>query len=73
MRDSGPPTWAQHWLQRTLFPGSAADGGPWLEAEPQKEALNAVVEALCQAGLLLQYSGGRGERIWAIPPISEQG
>lgn len=73
VRDSGRPTWAQHWLQRTLFPGSAADGGPWLEAEPQKEALNAVVEALCQAGLLLQYSGGRGERIWAIPPISEQG
>jgi DEAD/DEAH box helicase domain-containing protein len=62
VRDSGRPTWAQHWLQRTLIPASP------LDAEQQKEALNAVVDGLCQAGLLLQFSGGRGERIWAIPP-----
>ena len=64
VRDSGHPTWAQHWLERTV-----AAAGP-LAAEQQKEALNAVVEALCEAGLLLQFSGGRGERIWAIPPAA---
>ncbi|KAF0655143.1 helicase family protein with metal-binding cysteine cluster [Cyanobium sp. Copco_Reservoir_LC18] len=64
VRDSGRPTWAQHWLQRTLTPAVQ------LDAEQQKEALNAVVDALCQAGLLLQFSGGRGERIWAIPPAA---
>ena len=62
VRESGRPTWAQHWLQRTLAPSVP------LDAEQQKESLNAVVEALCQAELLLQFSGGRGERIWAIPP-----
>ena len=62
VRDSGRPTWAQHWLERTLTPASP------LDAEQQKEALNTVVDGLCQAGLLLQFSGGRGERIWAIPP-----
>ncbi|QPN61977.1 DEAD/DEAH box helicase [Synechococcus sp. CBW1004] len=70
VRDSGRPTWCQHWLQRTLFPGAAADNGAWLDAEQQKETLNAVVEALCEAGLLQQLSGGRGERIWAIPPAA---
>ncbi len=62
VRESGRPTWAQHWLQRTLTPAEP------LNAEQQKEALNAVVEALCSAGLLLPFSGGRGERLWAIPP-----
>ncbi|MEB3183846.1 MAG: helicase-related protein, partial [Cyanobacteriota bacterium] len=64
VRDSGPPTWAQHWLLRTLTPASP------LDAEQQKEALNAVVDACCQAGLLLPFSGGRGERIWGIPPAA---
>lgn len=64
VRESGRPTWAQHWLQRSLTPTSP------LDAEQQKEALNAVVEALCDAGLLLQFTGGRGERIWAIPPAA---
>ena len=72
VRESGRPTWAQHWLQRTLNPtATTADqvaAAAWLDAEQQKEALNAVVEALCQAKLLLQFSGSRGERIWAIPP-----
>ncbi len=64
VRDSGRPSWAQHWLQRTAIAASP------LDAEQQKETLNAVVDALCQAGLLLQFSGGRGERIWAIPPVA---
>ncbi|MFM8937093.1 MAG: Zn-binding domain-containing protein, partial [Vulcanococcus sp.] len=64
VRDSGRPTWAQHWLERTLTPATS------LDAEQQKEALNAVVDALCQAGLLVPFSGGRGERIWAIPPAA---
>jgi DEAD/DEAH box helicase domain-containing protein len=64
VRDSGRPTWAQHWLLRTMTPTVH------LDAEQQKEALNAVVDALCQAGLLVQFSGGRGERIWAIPPAA---
>jgi len=70
VRESGRPTWAQHWLQRTLTPASSADADLPLDAEQQKEALNAVVEALCDAGLLQQFSGGRGERIWAIPPAA---
>jgi DEAD/DEAH box helicase domain-containing protein len=68
VRDSGPPSWAQHWLLRTLTPTPAVQ----LDTEQQKEALNAVVDGLCQAGLLLRFSGGRGERIWAIPPGSIQ-
>ena len=64
VRDSGPPTWAQHWLLRTLTPVAT------LDAEQQKEALNAVVDACCQAGLLMPFSGGRGERIWGIPPAA---
>lgn len=64
VRESGRPTWAQHWLLRTLAPASP------LDAEQQKEALHAVVDALCDGGLLLQFSGARGERIWAIPPAA---
>ncbi len=64
VRESGRPTWAQHWLARIVAATSP------LDAEQQKEALNAVVEALCNAALLLQFSGGRGERIWAIPPAA---
>ena len=66
VRDSGRPTWAQHWLQRTLTPATPQEAQP-LDAEHQKEALNAVVNALTEAGLLQQFSGARGERIWAIP------
>ena len=71
VRDSGRPTWAQHWLERTLTPAQPleAEHQP-LEAEQQKETLNAVVEALVEVGLLQQYSGGRGERLWAIPPAA---
>jgi DEAD/DEAH box helicase domain-containing protein len=32
--------------------------------------LNAVVNALTEAGLLQQFNGGRGERIWGIPPAA---
>jgi DEAD/DEAH box helicase domain-containing protein len=70
VRDSGPPSWAQHWLLRTLTPTPTP--AVQLDTEQQKEALNAVVDGLCQAGLLLRFSGGRGERIWAIPPGSIQ-
>ncbi|MCP9820013.1 DEAD/DEAH box helicase [Synechococcus sp. Cruz-9H2] len=61
VREKGRPTWSQHWLTRTL------EASTPLDAEQQKEALNAVVAALTGAGLLQEFSGGRGERIWAIP------
>ena len=62
VRDSGRPTWAQHWLQATLKPGSA------LDADQQKDTLNTVVEALTEAGLLQMFKGGQHARLWAIPP-----
>ena len=70
VRESGRPTWAQHWLQRTLSSASVSGAPPTLDAEQQKEALNAVVNALTEAGLLQQFNGGRGERIWGIPPAA---
>lgn len=70
VRDSGRPTWAQHWLERTLMVASITGSPPTLDAEQQKEALNAVVNALTEAGLLQQFNGGRGERIWGIPPAA---
>ena len=71
VRESGRPTWAQHWLQRTLSAASASGAPPALDAEQQKDALNTVVNALTEAGLLQQFNGGRGERIWGfLPPPS---
>ena len=61
VREKGRPTWNQHWLTRTLEASSL------LDADQQKEALQAVTGALTEAGLLQEYAGTRGERIWAIP------
>jgi len=61
VRETGRPTWAQHWLQRTLAPSQP------LDPEQQKDALQAVVAALIEAQLLLEIPGSRGEHIWAIP------
>ena len=61
VRERERPTWAQHWLQRTLEPSSP------LDPEQQKEALQAVVAALIEAQLLLEIQGNRSEHIWAIP------
>ena len=61
VRERERPTWAQHWLQRTLDPSHP------LDPEQQKEALQAVVAALIEAQLLLEIHGSRGEHIWAIP------
>jgi DEAD/DEAH box helicase domain-containing protein len=61
VRDGGRSTWPQHWLARTLSPSQPLDG------EQQKEALQAVVAALLEAGLLVEVPGNKGERIWAIP------
>lgn len=61
VRDGGRNTWPQHWLTRTLRPRQP------LEYEQQKEALQAVVAALLEAGLLLEITGKKNERIWAIP------
>ena len=65
VRDGGRPTWAQHWLSRTLQPSQS------LNSEQQKEVLLAVVAALLDAGLLQETRGG-AERIWAIPPPAVQ-
>ena len=73
VRESGRPTWAQHWLERTLATVSPLEiEQPLLSTEQQKEALNTIVAALCEAGLLLQFTGGRGERLWAIAPAAIQ-
>ncbi len=61
VRESGRPTWAQHWLSRTLDPNKP------LDSEQQKEVLQAVVAALIEAGLLLEIQGNKSEHIWAIP------
>ena len=61
VRDTGRPTWPQHWLQRTLQPSES------LTSEQEKEALQAVVESLLEANLLIEIPGERGARIWAIP------
>jgi DEAD/DEAH box helicase domain-containing protein len=61
VRETGRPTWAQHWLQLTLAPSQP------LDPEQQKDALQAVVAALIEAQLLLEIPGSRGEHIWAIP------
>ncbi|MEB3323121.1 MAG: DEAD/DEAH box helicase, partial [Synechococcaceae cyanobacterium] len=61
VREKGRPTWAQHWLARTLTPSIP------LDAEQQREALHTVVAALTEAGLLLQFQGSRAERLWALP------
>jgi DEAD/DEAH box helicase domain-containing protein len=61
VRSSGRTTWPQHWLERTLKPSQP------LDAEQQQEALQAVVTALLEAGLLVEITGNQRERIWAIP------
>ncbi len=66
VRDGGRSTWPQHWLARTLAPSQP------LSSEQQKEALNTVVAALLEAGLLEESRGGGGERIWAIPRSAVQ-
>ena len=60
VREQGSPTWPQHWLSRTLNPNTP------LNAEQQKEALQLVVSALTEKGLLLELSSG-GHSVWAIP------
>ncbi|MCT0225546.1 DEAD/DEAH box helicase [Synechococcus sp. CS-1328] len=61
VREKGRPTWSQHWLARTLETSQP------LDVEQQKEALQSIVGALTEAGLLQEFSGPRGEHIWAIP------
>ena len=57
----GRDTWSQHWLKRTLAPN------PALDANQEREALQLVVSALTEAGLLQELNGGGTSRVWAIP------
>jgi DEAD/DEAH box helicase domain-containing protein len=62
VRETGQPTWSQHWLSKTL----AADS--ILDAEQQKESLHAITAALCTALVLQEFPGGRTERVWGLRP-----
>lgn len=59
--ERSPATWSQHWLKRTLKPTQA------LDASQQREALDLVVKALTEAGLLQEIPDVGTSRVWAIP------